>query len=221
MFTMQKPTPGLVNIPAAPQAVKKSMFTSFVLAPLIYLFRFMAGTSGVIAGTSGAIADVLEGNASARRYAASKSSIRSCRKLRGRQIFMPLNFRHEGDAIILQKTTFFIPLLTDIRNHLLLSESTRSVYVSVAKRFFLALGAEIQKEFSEPTELDFCDFITYHWPTFVSFTTSLKEIKWGFVNKGDIEPNDVYILSSIVESAESVGSTILPLKNSKKKLTWL
>ena len=110
-----------------------------------------------------------------------------------------MTYRHEQDAIKLQETPFFVSLLEDLRNHFLLSKSTRLIYAEVS---FLALGPEIRKDFKKPTEKDFYEYIFNHWPTFSSFQGPASgEIIWGWVEKGYLEPNEVNILSSIVESA--------------------
>lgn len=113
-----------------------------------------------------------------------------------------MTYRHGMGAITLQNTPFFVSLLEDIRNHLLISKSMRLIYASMAEKFFVTLGAEVRKGFNKPTERDFYHYVFYKWPTFNSFQAPASgEIPWGWVGKGHLEPNEVNILSNIVESA--------------------
>jgi len=122
-------------------------------------------------------------------------------------------FRHEENAIKLQQSSLFVSLLKDIRSHLLDSKTTRAVYVSVADQFFHALRAEVQEIFTKPTDQDFYNYIFSNWPTFSSFKAQTSnQITWGRVQKGHLEPNEVNILSSIVESADSVSPVFSSFK---------
>lgn len=119
------------------------------------------------------------------------------------------DFRHERGAINLRQAKKFVSLLNDIRNHLLQSESTRAIFVSMAEKFFSALPQEVQKAFEEPTDGDFYDYIFSTWPRFSAFNAQpvAHDLILGWVQKGEYEPNEINILSSIVESAESAVRT--------------
>lgn len=101
---------------------------------------------------------------------------------------------HEMNAIKLQEVPFFVFLLEDIRNHFLLSLSTQLIYASIAEQFFNALNPEVQGKLRKPTEQDFYDYIFYNWPMFSSFRPPFTGgVLWGWVAKGDLEPNEVNI----------------------------
>jgi hypothetical protein len=116
--------------------------------------------------------------------------------------FAPLTYRHELNAIKLQEIPFFVSLLEDIRNHLLLSESTQIIYATIAEQFFFALDPAIRDKLRKPTRQDFYNYVFYHWPTFSSYQPPFAGgVLWGWVGKGDLEPNEVNISSDIVMSA--------------------
>ena len=105
-----------------------------------------------------------------------------------------MTYRHEFNAIKLQEIPFFVSLLEDIRNHSLLSKSTRLIYGQNAEQFFFALDPAVRGKLKKPTELDFYNYVFYNWPTFSSFRPpSTGGVLWGWVGKGDLEPNEVNI----------------------------
>ena len=125
-------------------------------------------------------------------------------------------FLHEDGAVILPEATNFIKLLQDIRQHLLISATTRSIYISAARKFYCALPSDEQDACGMPTDSDFYRFIFAKWPTFRSFLgeTGVKKtrrLRWGWVRKGPDEPNEINILSSIVTSAESAAVSFIQL----------
>jgi hypothetical protein len=114
-----------------------------------------------------------------------------------------MTYRHERDAVKLHEIEFFVSLLEDIRNHLLISESTRLVYTLIAEQFFLALDPTLRGNLERPTRRDFYDYIFYKWPTFSSYRApcTLGGIDWGWVGKEDHELNEIHIASDVVFSA--------------------
>jgi len=115
----------------------------------------------------------------------------------------PMTYRHELNAVKLHEIDFFVSILEDIRNHFLISESTRLVYASIAEQFFLALDPTLRGNLKRPTQRDFYNYIFYKWPTFSSYRApcTLGGINWGWVGKGDNEPNEINIASDVVVSA--------------------
>jgi hypothetical protein len=112
-----------------------------------------------------------------------------------------MTYRHEPNAVKLHEIDFFVSLLSDIRNHFLISELTRLVYVSIAEQSFLALDPTHRANLKRPTQQDFYDYIFYKWPTFSSYRTPCTlggGMDWG---KGEHEPNEIYIASDVVFSA--------------------
>ena len=113
-----------------------------------------------------------------------------------------MTYRHEINAIKLQEVPFFVSLLEDIRNHFLLSKSTQLIYASITEQFFFALDPAVRRKLKKPTEQDFYDYVFYNWPTFSSYRPPFTGgILWGWVGKGDLEPNEINISSDIVVSA--------------------
>jgi hypothetical protein len=112
-----------------------------------------------------------------------------------------MTYRHELNAVKLHEINFFVSLLEDIRNHFLISESTRLVYASITEQFFLALDPTFRGNLKRPTQQDFYDYIFYNWPTFSSYRVPCGGIDWGWVGKGDHELNEINISSDVVISA--------------------
>jgi hypothetical protein len=117
-------------------------------------------------------------------------------------VMTPFKFHGEKGAIILSEAKAFQLLLLNIRNHLFRSESTRSVFVDMAKQFYSNASKDVQDACLEPTDDDFYEYVLLHWPSFRSFLDDPNTLKWGYVIKGHRMPNEINILSDLVQSGE-------------------
>ena len=83
----------------------------------------------------------------------------------------------------------------------------------MVKKFYNLLSLEEVERFSlvQPTDSDFQSYIEQNWPSFGSFpaTPRTSSLRWGCVSKTEGTPNEINILASIVETAESPVSPIL------------
>ena len=95
--------------------------------------------------------------------------------------------------------------------HLLQSQSTRAIYVEMAKKFFLRSAKDIKAICTEPTDDHFLSYIHSHWPTFKSSKDLQQEhsLTWGQVLKHEArKKNEIHILSMLVEAGEHAVSTL-------------
>jgi len=121
-------------------------------------------------------------------------------------------FRKQKDAYDLSTAKEFILLLSNIRNHLLRSQSTRAIYVAMAVKFFLRSKKEVQDICTMPTDEDFLSYVRSNWPAFKSCLDFGDEdyLIWGSVIKGEAKMrNEINIFSDLVMLVElSVVSTV-------------
>jgi hypothetical protein len=120
-----------------------------------------------------------------------------------------MEFGNEPGSVSPGKAQNLVRLLTGIRDHLSKSQSTRAIYLAMAKEYFESLPSATQQESKIPDDQDYKDFIDCNWPkikTFIS-TGRKRKVRWGYVCKGYESPHTIHILSDIVVSAEKAVST--------------
>lgn len=109
------------------------------------------------------------------------------------------------DNFDLTQAKGFASLLADIQSHLLQFQSTRAIYVAMAKEFYSASEKDVKELCSKPTDDDFLSYVQSHWPEFRSFggLKGANTLIWGWIQKNETQKtNKINILSDIVKSAE-------------------